>query len=88
VPIYANGKIGYIEMPATDIARCAEFYGRVLGWNVRRRGDGSTAFDDSTGQVSGGWVLGRLPTERAGAVVLQHGGQRGSDHRVRSGKWR
>jgi predicted enzyme related to lactoylglutathione lyase len=32
-------------MPATDIARSADFYQRVFGWNVRKRGDGSTAFD-------------------------------------------
>lgn len=34
-----NGKICYIELPATDIARSAEFYGNVLGWNIRSRGD-------------------------------------------------
>ncbi len=30
-PTLANGKICYIEMPATDIARSAEFYKRVFG---------------------------------------------------------
>jgi len=52
-PTIANGKICYIEMPATDIARSAEFYKGVFGWNIRKRGDGSTAFDDTTGEVSG-----------------------------------
>ena len=42
----ANGKICYIEMPATDIARAADFYKSVFGWNIRKRGDGSTSFDD------------------------------------------
>jgi predicted enzyme related to lactoylglutathione lyase len=41
-PTLANGKICYIEMPATDIARSAEFYKSVFGWNIRKRGDGST----------------------------------------------
>jgi len=59
VPKYANGKICYLEMPAADVARSADFYSRVFGWNVRKRGDGSTAFDDTTGEVSGAWVLGR-----------------------------
>ena len=58
-PTLANGKICYIEMPATDIARSAEFYKGVFGWTIRKRGDGSTAFDDTTGEVSGTWVLGR-----------------------------
>ena len=46
-PTQANGKICYIEMPASDIARSAEFYKRVFGWNIRQRGDGHTAFDDN-----------------------------------------
>jgi len=57
-PTLANGKICYIEMPATDIARSSDFYKQVFGWNIRKRGDGSVAFDDPTGEVSGTWVIG------------------------------
>lgn len=64
-----NGKICYIEMPATDIARSSEFYQQVFGWKIRGRGDGATAFDDATGQVSGAWVLGRPPSTQAGLLV-------------------
>lgn len=64
-----NGKICYIEMPATDIARSAEFYREVFGWKTRRRGDGATAFDDTTGQVSGTWVTGRPPTGEPGLLI-------------------
>jgi len=88
-PTLANGKICYIEMPATDIARSAESYKGVFGWNVRKRGDGSTAFDDTTGQVSGAWVLGRPPSGKPGLLfyimvdsvaaavdaVVAHGGE-------------
>ena len=66
-PTLADGKICYIEMPATDIARSAEFYKGVFGWNIRKRGDGSTAFDDTTGEVSGTWVLGRPPAAKPGS---------------------
>ena len=52
-PTYGNGKICYIEMPAIDVARSSEFYQKVFGWNVRKRGDGRTAFDDAVGEVSG-----------------------------------
>jgi predicted enzyme related to lactoylglutathione lyase len=52
-PNFANGKICYIEIPASDIARSSAFYEAVFGWNIRRRGDGSIAFDDGVGQVSG-----------------------------------
>jgi predicted enzyme related to lactoylglutathione lyase len=68
-PTYANGKICYIEMPATDIARSADFYDKVFGWHVRKRGDGSTAFDDTSGEVSGTWVLRRPPAATPGLLV-------------------
>jgi hypothetical protein len=64
-----NGKICYIEMPATDIARSSDFYSAVFGWNVRKRGDGATAFDDTTGEVSGAWVLGRPPAKQPGLLI-------------------
>ena len=65
-PTMAGGKICYIEMPATDIARSAEFYKSVFGWNIRKRGDGATAFDDGVGEVSGAWVLGRPSSAKPG----------------------
>jgi predicted enzyme related to lactoylglutathione lyase len=68
-PTLTNGKICYIELPATDIARSADFYRRAFGWQIRQRGDGSTAFDDTTGQVSGAWVLGRPPASAPGLLV-------------------
>jgi predicted enzyme related to lactoylglutathione lyase len=64
-----NGKICYIEMPAIDVARSAEFYQKVFGWGLRRRGDGSVAFDDTTGQVSGTWVFGRPAATSPGLLV-------------------
>jgi predicted enzyme related to lactoylglutathione lyase len=67
-PTLANGKICYIEMPASDIARSSDFYQRVFGWKVRKRGDGSVAFDDATGEVSGTWVLGRPPSGKPGLL--------------------
>lgn len=54
-----NGKICYVEIPALDIGRSADFYANVFGWRIRTRGDGSTAFDDTLGEVSGSWVRGR-----------------------------
>jgi len=60
-PTLGNGKVCYLQIPTTDIARSADFYRRVFGWNVRTRGDGSVAFDDGVGEVSGEWVLNRKP---------------------------
>jgi predicted enzyme related to lactoylglutathione lyase len=67
-PIYANGKICYLELPAIDIDRSAAFYTKVFGWPMRTRGDGSRAFDDTTGQVSGAFVLGRSAAAAPGLL--------------------
>jgi predicted enzyme related to lactoylglutathione lyase len=68
-PTLTNGKICYIEIPATDVARSAEFYKQAFGWNIRKRGDGSIAFDDATGEVSGTWSLGRPPAGTPGFMI-------------------
>lgn len=88
MPQPVHGKICYLEIPATDIQRSAEFYVNVFGWNLRQRSDGRIAFDDTTGQVSGTWVLKRPPTDppgllfyimvdsvaKAANAVMAHGG--------------
>ena len=65
----ANGKICYVEIPATDIAVSARFYENVFGWNIRQRGDGARAFDDAVGEVSGTWVLNRPPATEPGLLL-------------------
>lgn len=60
-PTFGNGKICYLELPAKDVAVSARFYKQVFGWNTRTRSDGSTAFDDGVGEVSGSWVTDREP---------------------------
>ena len=68
-PTRGNGKICYLEIPTTDVARSVRFYQGVFGWQVRRRGDGATAFDDGVGEVSGTWVKGRPPSPTPGLLV-------------------
>ena len=68
-PKLANGKICYVEIPAADVQRSAEFYEKTFGWNLRRRGDGAIAFDDGVGEVSGTWVRGRPPLTTPGLLI-------------------
>jgi len=68
-PTYRTGKICYIEIPAKDIQKSAEFYQRAFGWQTRQRGDGSTAFNDTVNEVSGTWVLGRPIAAEPGLMV-------------------
>src|SRR5215831_4509364 len=89
MPNFANGKICYLEIPAKDIQRSVEFYTKVFGWQTRTRGDGSVAFDDGVGEVSGTWKTGRPAmshvglliyimvdnVERTCELVVEHGGE-------------
>jgi uncharacterized protein len=68
-PTFSNGKICYLEIPATDLRRSVDFYQAVFGWSIRRRGDGTTAFDDGPGEVSGTWVIGRPPSREPGLLI-------------------
>src|SRR6266404_9600208 len=68
-PTLANGKVCYIEIPAVDIQRSVDFYSKVFRWRTRQRGDGKIAFDDSTGEVSGTWVLGRKASPEPGLLI-------------------
>jgi uncharacterized protein len=70
MPSSTNGKVCYLEIPSTDVPTSQAFYLAVLGWQSRTRSDGSTAFDDTTGQVSGSWVaLDRLAPQAPGILV-------------------
>jgi len=69
MPGSVNGKICYLELPAIDVAKSAAFYSSVFGWEMRERGDGATAFDDTTGEVSGAFVTGRKAWDTPGMLV-------------------
>jgi len=68
-PTRSNGKVCYIEIAANDINRSASFYQEVFGWRIRQRGDGNIAFDDTVGEVSGTWVIGRKASAEPGLLI-------------------
>ena len=68
-PTLSNGKICYVEIPAVDVNVSVRFYQEVFGWQVRQRGDGSIAFDDTVGEVSGTWIAGRQPSGEPGILI-------------------
>ena len=68
-PTLGNGKICYLEIPAVDVDRSSKFYAAVFGWQLRKRGDGATSFDDGVGEVSGTWVTGRPPSDSPGLML-------------------
>lgn len=68
-PTLGNGKICYFEIPAVDVQKSVQFYESVFGWKIRRRGDGTIAFDDGVGEVSGTWVVGRSASTQVGMLI-------------------
>ena len=69
MPSPNNGKICYVELPTTEIAVSANFYTSLFGWTIRTRGDGATAFDDATGQVSGSFSLDKKAVSDPGFIL-------------------
>ena len=60
-PTFANGKICYIDIPATDVAQSADFYAKTFGWKTRRRGDGSI---DASAPIAAYWLRFHSTGER------------------------
>jgi uncharacterized protein len=69
LPQFRTGKLCYVELPAHDADRSAAFYERIFGWAIRRRADGSVAFDDTAGQVSGTFVTELAPAGEPGPLI-------------------
>ena len=66
--LLARPRLCYLQIPAVDVHQSAAFYERVFGWNIRRRDTGHPSFDDATGNVSGAWVTGRVPSREPGLL--------------------
>jgi hypothetical protein len=48
------GGVSYLAIPARDVAKSAEFYRAVFGWELRGDAD-RPSFSDGTGHVIGHW---------------------------------
>jgi predicted enzyme related to lactoylglutathione lyase len=64
-----HGKVCYIELPSPDPSQSAAFYASIFGWSIRTRGDGATAFDDATGQVSGSFTSDKQSVSDPGFLL-------------------
>ncbi|MEQ4204135.1 VOC family protein [Actinopolymorpha sp. B17G11] len=60
----SHGQLGYLQIPATDVARAGAFYARVFGWQVEHP---HPSFE-APGLI-GQWVTGRAPGVDSGLVA-------------------
>jgi predicted enzyme related to lactoylglutathione lyase len=59
-----HGQIGYLELPALDVAASASFYAAVFGWKVAA---GNAGFE-APGLI-GQWTSDQKPSSGSGAVI-------------------
>ena len=60
--------ISYMQIPAIDAERSADFYESVFGWSIHGRGTSHVSFDDASGYVSGAWVTNRAISREPGVL--------------------
>jgi predicted enzyme related to lactoylglutathione lyase len=68
-PTLRTGKLCYVEIPARDVHASASFYERAFGWTIRFADTDRPSFDDTTGEVSGAFVIGRAPASEPGFML-------------------
>ena len=66
-----EGRVDYIEFPATDIAKTKAFYTGVFGWKFTDYGPDYTSFED--GRLAGGFFKREAVTAGGPLVVLYAG---------------
>ena len=59
----AQGQLSYLQIPALNVQRSAEFYARVFGWHIEHPHPGF----DAPGLI-GQWTTDRHPTRDAGLL--------------------
>jgi predicted enzyme related to lactoylglutathione lyase len=64
-----HGHVSYLEIPAADADKSADFYEAVFGWSIRRRDNGHISFDDRSGDLIGGWVTDRKASREPGLLA-------------------
>lgn len=63
-----DGRVDYIEFPATDIEQTKRFYSEVFGWQFTDYGPDYTSFTD--GRLAGGFAVAPDVTAGGPLVVL------------------
>jgi predicted enzyme related to lactoylglutathione lyase len=77
-----EGRIDYIEFPATDIAKTKAFYTVVFGWKFTDYGPDYTSFED--GRLAGGFWRKDTVTAGGPLVVIYAADLAGMEAKVRA----
>jgi len=77
-----EGRVDYIEFPATDIAKTKAFYAGVFGWKFTDYGPDYTSFED--GRLAGGFFTKDAVTAGGPLVVIYSGDLAGMQTKVQA----
>jgi uncharacterized protein len=77
-----EGRVDYIEFPATDIAKTKAFYAGVFGWKFTDYGPDYTSFED--GRLAGGFFTKDAVTAGGPLVVIYPGDLAGMQTKVQA----
>src|SRR5258706_10819216 len=66
-PLARHGGVSYLEIPALDPRRSADFYARVFGWQIDQRTSDDFRFSDGAGLLIGRFALGSVASRNAAA---------------------
>jgi uncharacterized protein len=76
-----NGRIDYIEFPATDVAKTKTFYERAFAWKFTDYGPDYTSFED--GRIAGGFTREGKVAQGGPLVVLYASDLTATEKKVR-----
>lgn len=76
-----DGRIDYIEFPATDVAQTKAFYQQAFGWKFTDYGPDYTSFED--GRLSGGFAKENKVIRGGTLVVLYASDLAATERKVR-----
>jgi predicted enzyme related to lactoylglutathione lyase len=77
-----EGRIDYIEFPATDIAKTKAFYAGVFGWKFTDYGPDYTSFED--GRLAGGFFKNDAVKAGGPLVVIYAADLAGAQSKVQA----
>ena len=77
-----EGRVDYIEFPATNIAKTKAFYAGVFGWKFTDYGPDYTSFED--GRLAGGFFRKDAVTAGGPLVVIYSGDLAGMQTKVQA----
>ena len=78
----SEGRIDYIEFPATDISRTTAFYTGVFGWKFTDYGPDYTSFED--GRIAGGFARQDAVVRGGPLVVMYAADLAGMEAKIRA----